>query len=108
MGIPALFLFGCLRTQVRPEGLFLRFAHFHLRYRRWRFDDIAEVVPTTYSPLVQLGGWGIRRGIGTRGYNVKGTTAIQLVLRSGERVLIGTQDPDRFMAAVARAWRERA
>lgn len=104
VGFPWLFARARLDSEVTTDGIRIRFLPFHIRYREWSFDDIESVEARTYSPLAEFGGWGIRLGCQGIAYNVRGDQGIQLVLRSGRRVLIGTQDPDGFMDAVDRTW----
>lgn len=104
IGLPWLFLRARLDSEVTTEGIRIRFFPFHLRYREWRWDDIDSVEARTYSPLGEYGGWGIRRGRRGIAYNVRGDQGIQLVLRDGRCVLLGTQDPDGFMDAVDHVW----
>lgn len=105
VALPWLFLAAQLRTEVRDDGIHVRFRPFHLRERSWSFDEIAGMEPRRYSPMKEFGGWGIRLGPAGWAYNTSGDLGIQLVLRSGKRILIGTQDPDGFMAGVAEARR---
>jgi len=103
VGFPLLFAWLHLETEVTDKGIRVRFFPFHLRHRSWRWDEIEEVERRTYSPLREYGGWGIRMGVKGWAYNVRGNDGIQLLLRSGSRILIGTQDGGRFMLAVQRA-----
>lgn len=89
-----------LRTRVSSDGIHVRFFPLHLKERCWRFDEMDLIEAREYSPLKEYGGWGIRLGPGGTDYNVRGRMGIQLVLRSGRRVLIGTQDPEGFLDAV--------
>lgn len=101
--LPGLLLGVHLHTEVRDDGVYVRFAPFQRRFRSWRFVDIGAMAPRDYAPVGEFGGWGVRQGVSGTAYNVKGRKGIQLVLRTGQRVLVGTQRPDRFMAAVDRA-----
>jgi hypothetical protein len=103
VGLPALFAFGHLRTEVRDDGIAVRFVPFHLRPRVWTWERIAGIQAREYSPLREFGGWGIRIGPSGWAYNVKGSQGIELTFRAGHRTLIGTQDPEGFMRAVAAA-----
>ena len=102
VGLPALFGASHLRTEVRNDGVQLRFFPFHVRGKHWRFDEIAEVYARDYSPIREYGGWGIRFGIRGNGwaYNPRGSRGVQLVLRSGRRILIGSQSPERLAMAI--------
>lgn len=92
-----------LITEVHEDGIYARFMPFHLRWRRFAFDDLRSIEARKYSPIMDYGGWGIRWSFAGTAYNVKGNMGIQLVLHSGKRILIGTQHPDAFMAGLAQA-----
>ena len=53
-----------------------------------------------YKPIREYGGWGIRYGRGGKAYNVSGNKAVQLVLKNGKRLLIGSQRPDKLVEAI--------
>lgn len=110
MGIamPGLMASLRLNTEVREDGIYARFVPFHLRWRRFAFSDLKTIEARKYSPIMDYGGWGIRWSFAGTAYNVKGNMGIQLVLNNGKRVLIGTQQPDAFMAAIAHAHNEAA
>jgi hypothetical protein len=59
--------------------------------RRIKFDDIMSADAITYRPLMEYGGWGFRIGVRGKAYTARGDEGVQLVLRSGERILIGSQ-----------------
>lgn len=101
VGLPGLFWYMHLVTEVRADGGYVRFVPFHLRWRRFAFEDIASCEARTYRPLREYGGWGIRWGPGGWAYNVSGNRGAQLVLRSGKRVLLGSQRADELAAAIA-------
>ena len=103
LGIPLLFLVMRLETEVRPDGLYVRYFPFHLQFKRFAWADIRESGARRYDPLREYGGWGIRWGRGGRAYNVSGDRGLQLVLKDGKRWLIGSQEADELAAAVARA-----
>ncbi len=101
--IPALFLMMRLETEVRGDGLYVRFFPFHLKPRRFAWGEIRESRARRYGPLREYGGWGIRWGRGGRAYNVSGDRGLQLVMEDGKRWLIGSQKADELAAAVERA-----
>ena len=43
---------------------------------------------------MDYGGWGIKYGLKGLAYNISGNFGIQLELKSGSKILIGTQKPD--------------
>jgi hypothetical protein len=64
---------------------------------------LSDVVDATRTSSHWLEGWGIR--ITPRGmlYNVAGTDAVELQLRSGRRFRLGTDEPDVLLAALRQA-----
>jgi hypothetical protein len=102
LGIPALLAASRLETEVDDRGIRVRLFPFHRRGVGWSFDRIAEAFPRDYKPIREYGGWGIRLGLGSAGRadNARGSRGVQLVLRDGRRVLIGSQHPERLAAAI--------
>ena len=97
----ALVVWMELHVVVHPEAVDIHMRPF--RHRIIRVGDIAEATPRTYRPLGEYGGWGIRYGLGGMAYNVRGDRGVQLVLRDGRRVLIGSQRADELAKAIAEA-----
>ncbi len=97
-----LFFGSNLKTIVRNGGIEIKYFPFHLKYKTILLSDIAEYKIRKYSPLLEYGGWGIRWGFSPRGmaYNVHGNMGIQLILKDGSKVLIGTQKPEEFFNAL--------
>ena len=82
-----------LDTRVDEEGLLVRFAPLHRRGRWIPWAEVERAWIRTYRPIREFGGWGIRFGRGGRAYTVRGTTGLQLILRDGSRILVGTNRP---------------
>jgi hypothetical protein len=102
IGLPVFFRLLRLVTTVRPDGVRFRFVPFHLAARVMPPAAIARYEARTYRPLVEYGGWGIRSGRSGDAYNVSGDKGVQFVLAGGKRILIGTQRPAEFVAALDR------
>jgi hypothetical protein len=100
VGLPLLFYCAQLVTEVRIDGIYLRFFPFHFSFLRFPADSIKHSEARTYSPIGEYGGWGIRYGWNGKAYNVSGNQGIQLELNEGKRILIGTQRPLEFLAAL--------
>ena len=73
----------------------MRFFPFHFREKHFAWEDISKAYVRRYSPLWEYGGWGIKYGFQGKAYNVSGNEGIQLELKSGKRVLIGTTLPKK-------------
>jgi len=100
IGLPALFLFGKLITEVREDGVYVQYIPFHRGFHRIPFTDIIKCEARTYRPIREYGGWGIRFGSRGRAYNVSGNRGVQLVFESGKRLLIGSNRPEEFSRAI--------
>jgi hypothetical protein len=87
-------------TEVRFEGITVSARPFKRLRRTIPFDRIASCEARDYSPIREYGGWGIRLGPGGKAYNMSGNRGAQLVLASGERVLIGSQKADELAAEI--------
>lgn len=96
---PLIFLSLRMTTELMSDGLRIRFVPF---YRRSiLLGEIQSFEVREYSAIREYGGWGVRFSPkhGTA-YNVSGNRGVQLVLISGKRVLIGSQDPERLANAL--------
>ena len=94
-----------LVTEVRDDGIYIRFFPFHRDFRGFLWDEIESFEARTYRPILEYGGWGIRMGSDGGAYNVRGNKGLQLVLgpwRPG-RVLIGSQRLGELVMAVESA-----
>ncbi|MCK4412249.1 MAG: hypothetical protein KAY32_01765 [Candidatus Eisenbacteria sp.] len=99
-GLPLLFLSARLVTEVRAEGLHLRFHPFHRAGRRIAPEEIVSCEARSYSAIREYGGWGIRSGLHGKAYNVHGDQGVQLILRDGTRLLVGSQRAEELAAQI--------
>ena len=90
---------GELRTEVRDDELVV---HFFLLWKRKRIpiQEVRSCRAVTYSPIRDYGGWGIRRGVWGRAYNVSGNRGVELELTNGESLLVGSQRPEELASAI--------
>jgi hypothetical protein len=63
--------------------------------------DIQQATARTYKPIAEYGGWGLK-GWSSRNiaYNVSGHQGVQLVLRDGRRVMLGSQRAEELAQAI--------
>ena len=94
-----------LDTIIKPDGIYVRFFPFHLKFRQYPWDSIAQVFVREYKPISEYGGWGYRLGLFGKGkaFNVYGNQGIQLVFTNGSKLLIGTNRPDEVREALEQA-----
>ena len=99
LAVTLLFVVLRLDTQVRKDGVYVRFFPFHRRFRRYPFSNISRAFVRTYSPLAEYGGWGLRLGLMASGkaFNVSGNKGLQLELTDQKKILIGTNKPEELI-----------
>lgn len=93
----------CMKLTVRVDefGIHYQYVPFLNRWRHWPWHEFRQVFPRTYSPLGDYGGWGLRGLPGNLAYNIWGTAGLQLVFRSGHKLLLGTQQPAELRRVLA-------
>ncbi len=98
-GVALLFHLLELRVTVRRSGIDIHFRP--LQRRRLDPNEIHACEARRYRPILEFGGWGLRRGWkGGFAYNVRGNRGAQLVLGNGERLLLGSQQSEDLAAAI--------
>lgn len=90
-----IFLFK-LTTRIDEKGIHYQFFPFHFSMKLISWNEISKAGIRTYYPISEFGGWGLRGGFffnkgKNKAINVSGDVGIQLVLKNGEKLLIGTQ-----------------
>ena len=77
-------------------------SHFGLGFWRKRVP-LADIVGASITRSTWLEGWGIR--ITTRGmlYNVSGTRAVEVTLRTGRTFRLGTDEPEALASTIRAA-----
>ena len=95
-------LLALLRLEVRldADGVHCRYFPLLWRWRHWPWSEFRQVFARRYSPLGDYGGWGLRGLRGNKAYNVWGSEGLQLVFKSNNRLLLGTQRPEEVRAAL--------
>ena len=100
LGVAYLIWVNRLETEVRRDGLLIRYFPFHRRFRRFKAQDLSECQARRYRPILEYGGWGIRWSWRGRAYNVSGNEGVQLVFKNGKRLLIGSAKSHELEAAI--------
>jgi hypothetical protein len=88
-----------LVTEVRPEGLYIRFKMLWPE-RTIPFSQIVKVEEKRYRPILEYGGWGVRGIAPVKAFNVSGNRGVLLSLTGGQSLMIGSQRPDQLAAAL--------
>ncbi|WP_428742138.1 hypothetical protein [Tenacibaculum sp.] len=90
-----IFIFK-LSTRIDEYGIHYQFFPFHLSMKKIAWHEINNAYIRTYNPIGEYGGWGLKRSFfrnkekGTA-INISGDVGIQLELKNGKKILIGTR-----------------
>lgn len=83
-----------LETEIKRDGVYVRFPPLLFKWRFYPWDKIAKSYIRAYKPILEYGGWGIR-GLGkNRALNISGNMGLQLEFTDGKKLLIGTNNWD--------------
>jgi hypothetical protein len=89
-----------LETEVRDDALALRFRRLWFP-KTFQWPEIERVEAIRYRPILQYGGWGIRRSwTGEPIWNVSGNRGVRLHLRNGKTFVVGSSDAERLAEAI--------
>jgi hypothetical protein len=98
---PLLFYSLRLVTEVKVDGLYIRFFPLQFHQHKISLGEIKEYEIRSYSALREYGGYGIRYGKNGKAYNVSGSRGVQFEFQDGKRLLVGSQKPEEFFSALA-------
>ncbi len=102
IGLCLLLFQAKLITEVKKDGIYIKFLPFHFKYQKISYNDIKKYEVIEYLPLRDYGGWGIRYNFfkKEKAYNLHGKIGLQLEFKNGKKLLIGTQKPDEIIEAI--------
>lgn len=92
--VPGLIIyFSKLETKISKDGIHYRYPIFANKEKFVPWSNIETYQVRKYSPLKEFGGWGYRRNIfrKTTCLNVSGNIGFDVKLKSGQKLMIGTQ-----------------
>jgi hypothetical protein len=98
--VVAVFAYTRMVTGVLRDGIAVAFRPLQFKPRFISYADVARTEAVTYRPILEYGGWGIRRGRSGYAYNVSGNKGLLFTLTDGKTFLLGSQQPERLKAAV--------
>jgi hypothetical protein len=106
VAVPLTAAIWSLEIQVHQDHLTV-----HLRpgaKRDVQLTDVVSCEPRTFRPMREYLGWGRRVGPAGRALTVPGTKGVQLVLRTGEHLLVSSAEPETLAAAIQPSRRSSA
>ena len=97
--VPLFVLSFRLEAEVGDECLVVRF--LPVKIRKVPYEDILDCQVRTYSAIWEYGGWGIKWGRRAGwSYTLSGNQGVQLELRDGKRLLIGSYRAEELARAI--------
>jgi hypothetical protein len=97
IGIAAFVVLSSrLEVAVDAQGLRYRFFPITPKWKRLTRDEIASYTLEKHFKIFESGGFGHHRSIlrKTRSYRIRGGHHLSLKLNNGQRLLLGTQNPE--------------
>lgn len=93
-----------LKTRIDGYGVHYQFYPFHLSFRKISWQEINTIYVRKYDAISEYGGWGLKGGFFWKkngiAYNVSGNVGIQIKLKSGKNILIGTKLKDKASQSI--------
>ncbi|WP_171032521.1 hypothetical protein [Winogradskyella algicola] len=91
-----LIFFFKLSTRIDEKGIYYKFFPFQFKPKLIEWQEINKAYVRNYDAITEYGGWGLKGGAlwnksKGRAINVSGDIGIQLQLKNGKKLLIGTQ-----------------
>lgn len=107
IGIFLLFQKSKLITNIGTESIQFRYPPFINKDRTIDLNEVKHMEIRKYKPLWEYGGYGIRTSLRRgKAYNVRGNLGLQLYLKSGKKILIGTQRKEQLDWALKKIQKE--
>jgi hypothetical protein len=103
--VSVVFIFilsGSLVTEIWSDGIRYKFPPLIWKMRHIPLAEIAEIEVEKYRPLIEFGGWGLRKRFLSRktALNIRGKIGVRVTLKKGSQILFGTQKQNEMKRAV--------
>lgn len=91
-----------LITEIWTDGIRYKFSPFVRKTKHIPLTEIVSVEVGKYRPLVEFGGWGVRKKLFARktAYNVSGNIGLRVILKNGKQIVFGTCKESEMRRAV--------
>jgi len=98
IGLPLLFWRAHLRVSLTEQELTIRYVPFTVRHIP--LVEVTGARAREYGAIREYGGWGIRGSRDKRAYNVSGNEGVEVSLKDGRTVMIGSQRAQELERAI--------
>lgn len=98
-----VLLFIKLKTKITANGIYIAYLPFVRKWKKFPAQEIKEYEIRKYRAMLEYGGYGMkkRRKVG-QAYSISGNIGLQLYLKNGKKLLIGTQKKQAIEYAMAK------
>lgn len=97
--VDLILVFIQLKTNINEKGIYYQLFPFQLKEKKIYWNEIAELNIRKYSPIWEYGGWGYRNSFKYgKAFNISGNIGLQIILKNGKKILIGTNKPEVLSA----------
>ncbi len=97
-----------LRTKIKKDFIYVNYYPYKRKWEKIGVSGILSYKIRKYSPYREYSGYGVRdsqrKG---KAYIISGNTGLQLYLKDGERILIGTQKIQAIRHAMDKVMKEK-
>jgi hypothetical protein len=101
IGFLIILSVGKMHTIVTDKEIKVKITPFMFQWKHIHFSEILSYSSTTYFPIKDYGGWGIRLTLkGSRAYNVRKNKGVRIDLKNGRHIMIGSSHPDKLELAI--------
>ena len=97
--VVVLFIFMKLETRVDEKGIYYQFFPFSFKLKLIPWNTIHKCHLRKYNAIFEYGGWGLKfsfSGKNGKAFTTKGSIGLQLILKNGKKILIGTQKKEEL------------
>lgn len=95
-----VLLLASIHLRIEKDGIYIKYFPFHFKPLFFKWSEIEHFELRKYDPLSEYGGWGLKGTKKNRAYNVSGDMGLQITLKNGRKLLVGTANPKRMEVAL--------
>ncbi len=98
-----------LYTEITSNYILFHYKPFYHKPIIIKWENVKNCYIRLYSPIKEYRGWGVKKAFNTKNgkaYNVAGNIGIQLELKNGEKILVGTQKGKEAEIAIRSAFKK--
>ncbi len=98
-----IMLFIKLKTKITDKGIYIAYFPFIRKWKKFAVEEIENYEIRKYRAMLEYGGYGMKnqRKSG-RAYSISGDIGLQLYMKNGKKLLIGTQKKQAMEYAMAK------